>query len=137
MEKVHGLLYDAGKDSEGIHSIEINGNTIVLMFEDIDDAFRYSGLLEAQDFPTPTVEEFSREEIEEFCSQSGYDSKFVSKGFIPKTEEDRLLLVPPEANREVSDWNDQDYTINEKNLDEVDSNISELDKIRKKLEGLL
>ncbi|MCH9773046.1 MAG: DUF3110 domain-containing protein, partial [Cyanobacteria bacterium] len=52
---VHVLLYDAGQDSEGIHSLELSGQTVVLMFENCDDAERYAGLLEAQDFPTPTV----------------------------------------------------------------------------------
>ena len=49
------LLYNSGTDKEGIHSIELKGRTIVLMFEDKDDATRYCGLLEAQDFPLPTV----------------------------------------------------------------------------------
>ena len=53
---VHVLLYKVGKEEEGIHSIDIKGKTIVLMFEDSDDANRYCGLLEAQDFPTPSVE---------------------------------------------------------------------------------
>ena len=52
------LLYNSGTDKEGIHSIELKGRTIVLMFEDRDDATRYCGLLErttnfcfrAQDF---------------------------------------------------------------------------------------
>ena len=50
------LLYNSGTDKEGIHSIELKGRTIVLMFEDRDDATRYCGLLEAQDFPQPSVE---------------------------------------------------------------------------------
>ena len=49
------LLYNSGTDKEGIHSIELKGRTIVLMFEDKDDAIRYCGLLEAQDFPLPSV----------------------------------------------------------------------------------
>ena len=36
------LLYNSGTDKEGIHSIELKGRTIVLMFEDKDDATRYS-----------------------------------------------------------------------------------------------
>ena len=38
---VYVLLYEVGKDSEGIHSIELNGITIVHMFEERDDAERY------------------------------------------------------------------------------------------------
>ena len=59
--RVHVLLFDAGTDSEGIHSLEIAGRTVVLLFENPDDAERYAGLLEAQDFPVPTVEALDRD----------------------------------------------------------------------------
>ncbi len=62
---VHVLLFDAGSENEGIHSLELNGTTVVLLFEDRDDAERYAGLLEAQDFPAPTVEALDRAEMEE------------------------------------------------------------------------
>ena len=52
---IYVLLYNFGTEKEGIHSIELKGRTIVLMFEEKDDAERYCGLLEAQDFPSPTV----------------------------------------------------------------------------------
>ena len=52
--KIHVLLYNSGTNDEGIHSIELKGQTIVLMFEEKDDAERYCGLLEAQDFPKPS-----------------------------------------------------------------------------------
>ena len=48
--RVHVLLFDAGTDSEDIHSLEIAGRTVVLLFENPDDAERYAGLLEAQTF---------------------------------------------------------------------------------------
>ena len=35
---VHVLLYEAGTESEGIHSLELKGSTVILMFEDKDDA---------------------------------------------------------------------------------------------------
>ena len=54
--KIFVLLYNSNSENEGIHSIEYKGKTIVLMFEDKDDADRYCGLLEAQDFPVPSVE---------------------------------------------------------------------------------
>tara|TARA_B100000700_G_C14693951_1_gene691272 strand:+ start:148 stop:546 length:399 start_codon:yes stop_codon:yes gene_type:complete len=130
---IHVLLYDAGKDNEGIHSLELNGETIVLMFENQDDAIRYSVLLEAQDFPTPSVESIERSEIEQFCLEAGYKPRFVETGFVPKTQEERILLSPPEASKDVSHWND------ERNLE--DDNILEanndLEDIRKRLEDLL
>jgi hypothetical protein len=93
---VHVLLFDAGSDNEGIHSLELNGTTVVLLFEDRDDAERYAGLLEAQDFPAPTVEAIERREMEEFCTSAGYEARFVPAGFLPQTAEDRLLIAPPE-----------------------------------------
>ena len=93
--QVHVLLFDAGTDQEGIHSLELNGRTVVLLFEDGDDAERYAGLLEAQDFPVPTVEALDREEMELFCGEAGYEARFVPAGFLPQSAEDRLLLAPP------------------------------------------
>mgnify|MGYP001425152295 CR=1 FL=1 len=67
---VHVLLYNVGNDEEGIHSIDLKGKTIVLMFEDIEDAERYCGLLDAQDFPVPTVEKIDQSEINSFCLEA-------------------------------------------------------------------
>ena len=136
--QVHVLLYDAGQDTEGIHSLEVAGETIVLMFENNDDADRYSGLLEAQDFPLPSVQALDREEIEIFCEQSGYIARFIETGFVPNTEEDRLLLVPPESNREVDNWKEiENKSSNHNEEDRVSKDSVDLDDIRKSLEGLL
>ena len=124
---IYVLLYEVGKDNEGIHSLEINSKTIVLMFEEKDDAERYCGLLEAQDFPSPSVVDISREEIEAFCDQAGYESRFVQEDFLPQTDEERLSLVPPELNRDTTSLDD--YT--------KDTDKDNLDEIRKRLEGLL
>jgi len=131
---VHVLLYESGKDSEGIHSLELSGTTVVLMFENKDDAERYCLLLEAQDFPCPTVENIDREEIEIFCVQAGYESRFVESGFIPKTDEERLCLAPPERSRDISSWQDSPSSANNPNpkIEE-----DQLEQIRKRLEGLL
>ena len=98
------LLYNSGTDKEGIHSIELKGRTIVLMFEDKDDAIRYCGLLEAQDFPLPKVEVIDIQEIKDFCNKLDYECKLVEKNFVPKTAEDRLLISPPQKNLEIEDW---------------------------------
>ena len=128
---VHVLLYEAGTESEGIHSLELKGRTVILMFQDRDDAQRYCGLLEAQDFPTPSVEELTRVDIESFCVDAGYEARFVEKGFIPSTDEERLMISPPLSNLEVGDWNNQD------NLNEQDSSNDQLEDIKKRLENLL
>ncbi|CAE07782.1 conserved hypothetical protein [Parasynechococcus marenigrum WH 8102] len=130
--RVNVLLFDAGSDSEGIHSLEIAGRTVVLLFENPDDAERYAGLLEAQDFPVPTVESLDREDVELFCRDAGYEARFVASGFVPESDEERLFMAPPEANRDVSQWKD------EESLPEPEpSSSSELDALRKRLEGLL
>jgi hypothetical protein len=135
---VHVLLYDAGEDSEGIHSLELSGQTVVLMFENRDDADRYAGLLEAQDFPTPSVEGIDREEIELFCREAGYEARFVSDGFRPQTSDERLMLAPPNANRDVTNWQDQEpQSEQEASSADSDSSISDLDDVRRRLEGLL
>ena len=121
------LLYNFGTEKEGIHSIELKGRTIVLMFEDKDDAERYCGLLEAQDFPLPTVEMINIDEIRDFCNKLDYESKLVEKNFVPKSAEDRLLISPPQKNLEVENWN-QDET--------KDDNI-DLNSIKENLEKLL
>ena len=130
--RVNVLLFYAGSDSEGIHSLEIAGRTVVLLFENPDDAERYAGLLEAQDFPVPTVESLDREDVELFCRDAGYEARFVASGFVPESDEERLFMAPPEANRDVSQWKD------EESLPEPEpSSSSELDALRKRLEGLL
>ena len=128
---VHVLLFDAGTDSEGIHSLEIGGRTVVLLFENPDDAERYAGLLEAQDFPVPTVESLEREDVELFCRDAGYEARFVASGFVPESDEERLFMAPPEANRDVSQWKQEESS------PETESSSSELDAMRKRLEGLL
>jgi hypothetical protein len=145
---VHVLLFDAGSDQEGIHSLELNGRTVVLLFEDQDDAERYAGLLEAQDFPVPSVEQLDRQEMEVFCSQAGYEARFVPSGFLPQTAEERLLIAPPERNMDVSLWQEQDESVSQDNPVSHDSPVSqdspanntpdpELEAFRRQLEGLL
>ena len=137
--RVHVLLFDAGSDSEGIHSLEVAGRTVVLLFENLDDAERYAGLLEAQDFPVPTVEALDRNDVELFCRDAGYEARFIEAGFVPSTDEERLFMAPPEANKDVSNWQDADETRPEPVEDDETqvSSSPELDALRQRLEGLL
>jgi hypothetical protein len=138
---VHVLLFDAGSDTEGIHSLELTGRTVVLLFEDPDDAERYAGLLEAQDFPMPSVEALEREEIERFCAEAGYEARHVPAGFLPRSDEDRLLIAPPEQNLDVSHWRE----LAEAELAQAEGSEAgaaegrdpELEAFRRRLEGLL
>ena len=156
--RVHVLLFDAGTDSEGIHSLEIAGRTVVLLFENPDDAERYAGLLEAQDFPVPTVEALDREDVDLFCREAGYEARLIESGFVPSNDEERLFMAPPQSNRDVSNWTD-DAVANDGVSDEAvsDGGVAEqqgvepalqgletepesnpeLDELRRRLEGLL
>ena len=120
------LLYNSGTDKEGIHSIELKGRTIVLMFEEKDDAERYCGLLEAQDFPLPSVEMINIDEIRDFCTKLDYESKLVEKNFVPKTPEDRLLISPPQKNLEVDNWNKEEAQTEYIDLNSIKENLEKL-----------
>ena len=135
---VHVLLFDAGSEEEGIHSIELGGRTVVLLFEDAEDAERYAGLLEAQDFPTPSVERINREDVEVFCAQAGYEARFVPAGFLPSSEEDRLLIAPPPQNLDVNHWKDSESASPDPAFEESgQTQDPELEAFRRRLEGLL
>ena len=151
--RVHVLLFDAGTDSEGIHSLEIAGRTVVLLFENPDDAERYAGLLEAQDFPVPTVEALDREDVDLFCREAGYEARLIESGFVPSNDEERLFMAPPQSNRDVSNWKDDaasDDAVSDdgvaeqqgaeparQGLETEPESNPELDELRRRLEGLL
>jgi len=146
--RVHVLLFDAGTDSEGIHSLEIAGRTVVLLFENPDDAERYAGLLEAQDFPVPTVEALDWEDVDLFCREAGYEARLIESGFVPSNDEERLFMAPPQSNRDVSNWKDDEVSDDvvaeqqgaepaRQGLETEPESNPELDELRRRLEGLL
>ncbi|AOX03915.1 hypothetical protein BJP34_34805 [Moorena producens PAL-8-15-08-1] len=120
-KQVYVLLFNARTENEGIHTIQIDDRQTVLMFEEEDDATRFALLLEAQDFPTATVEAIDLEEIEEFCQSAGYDSELVTEG---------MLAMPPETNLEKTDWQPDIKKTEQPEL-------SDLERIRRQLENLL
>ncbi|WP_031293978.1 DUF3110 domain-containing protein [Leptolyngbya sp. Heron Island J] len=131
--RVFVVLFNARTENEGIHSLKVGDRNIVLMFEDEDDATRFGGLLEAQDFPPCSVEGFESEEIEEFCRGAGYEAKHVETG---------TLVMPPEQNLEATDWDpatrpEERVTPTEAASSEQDMSQNELDRIRQQLEKLL
>lgn len=119
--RVFVLLFNARTENEGIHTIQMGDRNKVLMFESQEDAIRYGGFLEAQDFPFPSVEEFDQEEIVDFCKSANYEWQLVRSG---------ELLIPPEHNAEETDWE-----MAPQEESELESN--ELDQIRSRLEKLL
>ena len=138
--RVFVLIFNAGTDNEGIHSIRISnaqgmeGNKI-LMFESEDDATRFALMLEAQDFAVPTVEMMNADDVKEFCESTGYDWEVI-----PENSE---LVLPPEINVEQTDWQaepemadtNEDFSSFNPSIPEIAN--SDLDSFRRKLEGLL
>ena len=124
--KIFVLLYNSNTENEGIHSIEFKGKTIVLMFEEKDDAERYCGLLEAQDFPVPSVESIEINEIKEFCKQCDYETRLVERDFIPKTAEDRLLLTPPQKNIDTDNWDSNQKQDSSLDINSIKENLEKL-----------
>jgi hypothetical protein len=116
--RVFILLFNARTENEGIHTIQIGDRNTVLMFNSEDDATRFALMLEAQDFPAPTVEAMDAEEVQEFCDSAGYECELIEEG---------MLAMPPETNVEELDWQP----------DAPKPEISDLDRIRRQLEGLL
>ncbi len=126
---VHILLFNAGTDNEGIHTVQLGDRNTILMFHEEDDAIRYAGLLEAQDFPEATVEAIDSEEVEQFCRQADYDWKIVEPG---------QWEIPPEKNIDELNWETEESTDADISLLEEESLANEeLDRIRRQLEGLL
>lgn len=128
--RVYILLFNARTENEGIHTIQIGDRQKILMFQEEDDATRFAMMLEAQDFPEPTVEEIDSEEVKAFCEKAGYDSELIESG---------QLALPPDKNVKQTDWDKEA----DKSLDASSESEStempenELDRIRKQLEGLL
>jgi hypothetical protein len=127
---VYVLLFNARTENEGIHTLSIDGQDLVLMFEHEDDATRYALLLEAQDFPEATVEGMDQADIEEFCDSAGYGYRLIPEG---------SLAVPPEQNLEQTTWNPDQPAPDGGNNSEESTGFSqaELDRMRQQLEKLL
>lgn len=121
--RVYVLLFNTGSENQGIHSLKMGDRDIVLMFESKDDATRFALMLEAQDFPEPTVEEIDADEIEAFCTEAGYEPRHIPQG---------ELITPPDNTVEQTDWS-LEGKINASESSESDS----LDDVRRRLENLL
>jgi Protein of unknown function (DUF3110) len=126
--RIFVLLFNARTENEGIHTLQIGNRNIVLMFAEEDDATRFALLLEAQDFPTATIEGFDAEEIEEFCASAGYEAMLVDA---------ETLMVPPESNVDQTDWDPNSQPSPYPDPLDREASTTELDRIRQQLEKLL
>lgn len=67
------ILTVEGKEEEGAYSvIDEEGEKALYLFVDFDDAERYAGLLEAEDYPKMSVVEVEDELAVKTCELYGY-----------------------------------------------------------------
>ena len=86
------ILTVEGKESEGAYSIaDENGEQVLYIFEDEDDAIRFALLLEDQDYPEMHVIEVDPDMMVGVCESHGYEYTVITKNDIvipPKTKDD-------------------------------------------------
>lgn len=91
------VFSSATDDSEGVYSLSLQGENIVLAFQDKMEAQRYSLSLQAQMFPEPQLAQLPTDDLQEFCSDSGFRLGFIPAG---------TVLTPPEesAVEDLEKW---------------------------------
>ena len=85
------ILTVEGKESEGAYSIaDENGEQVLYIFEDEDDAIRFALLLEDQDYPEMHVIEVDGKVVIKTCELHDYRYSFITKNdiVIPPLEND-------------------------------------------------
>jgi len=84
------LIAVEGKEEEGAYSVlDEDGEKALYLFEEEDDAERYAGLLEADDYPDLSVVEVDEELAINMCNMYNYRYVII-------TEDD--FVVPPRNN---------------------------------------
>ena len=84
------ILTIAGKEKEGAYSVpDGKGDQILYLFTEEDDALRYGGLLEADDYPPMSVMEVPDQLAINTCNMYNYKYVII-------TEDD--FVIPPRVN---------------------------------------
>ena len=79
-----------GREDEGLYAVEeSDGTKILYLFEDEDDANRFAGLLEADNFPPINVIEVEDEATVDICEINNYTYTIIKKDD---------LVIPPRDN---------------------------------------
>lgn len=82
------ILYSSRDRKDGVYSLSLGGENIVLAFQERAEAQKYAKMLEAQDFPSAKVCRFDSAELREFCQRENLRLGFVPRGSLvdPPTE---------------------------------------------------
>jgi len=84
------ILCLKGKEDEGAYAMaNSRGDRILLMFEEEDDADRYIGMLEADDFAALVAVEVDADAMIDMCEHTGYEFMVISPD---------ELVIPPSHN---------------------------------------
>ena len=82
------LLTVAGEEAEGAYSVlDPEGNRILYLFEEEDDAERYAMMLEEDDYPEISIMEVEDEVILKTCQMHGYNYTVITPNDI---------VIPPD-----------------------------------------
>lgn len=89
------LVYQT-QGQEGIHTLQVQDQDIVLGFESAFGARKYAQQLGRQGLPKPVAERFATQEIVEFCQSAGYGLMVI-----PESE----TVEPPKTHTDtIHDW---------------------------------
>ena len=87
------ILTIKGHEQEGAYAVsDDDGERSLYLFEEEDDALRYSGLLEAEDYPPMVVGEIPNELAIQTCMVYNYNYVII-------TEDD--FVIPPRENDNI------------------------------------
>ena len=90
------ILTVEGSESEGAYSVNTqNGESVLYLFEDEDDAIRYALLLEEQDYPEMHVIEVDGKVVIKTCEMHDYRYSVITRNDI---------VIPPLENDSISEY---------------------------------
>ena len=82
------ILTVYGKENEGAYSVQDDeGNHVLYLFEEEDDATRYATMLEDNEYPEMHVIEVDDQSAVQVCENNGYRYSIITKDDI---------VIPPE-----------------------------------------
>tara|TARA_Y100001937_G_scaffold109249_1_gene153713 strand:- start:1795 stop:2067 length:273 start_codon:yes stop_codon:yes gene_type:complete len=85
------ILTVDGREKEGAYSVTgADGEQVLYMFEEEDDAVRFAYLLEEQDYPPMHIIEVDSKTIVKTCEMHEYKYSVITKNDI--------VIPPPEGN---------------------------------------
>lgn len=87
------ILAISGKEDQGAYAVvDDSGEQAVYFFEEEDDAERYAGLLEAEDYPPMTVVEIDPELAIKTCEYHDYNYVIITNNdfVIPPRKDDNI-----------------------------------------------